>query len=403
MPTKQHSTFGELLQEELAKAKPIQPPVGYCLASSGGRYCQLCRGSRFDYASEAAAKGRALQRWSRQERDFPEAQWIPSPQGRHYRCVSKRRWLSRDKQLIMPEEVEHGRVRGQAISACLLEAPGHAAIYRDLQAWLPTSRFSDLVNYTILKGDLERFHLVLNLTDIRQQRAEVNRLSKKITAAHPSILSVWLVEGKPDDDHYLNPLPGCWERLYGPRTVQGPNKLHYSPLCFTQVNPTVVPALIQTVRDWLDRPELPLLDLYCGYGLFSLSLGRTGAILGLELSRESVESARDNARHGKIRAHFAHSNLDEADLPMATAKVPLSKGFQAVVDPPRGGAPSELITQLADLGPHRVAHLVCDVEKCFEQAALWWEHGYRVERLVALDMFPGTPGLEVVLCLEGRH
>ena len=74
--------------------------------------------------------------------------------------------------------------------------------------------------------------------------------------------------------------------------------------------------------------------------------------------------------------------------------------FVAVLDPPRGGAGAATIAQVAELEPSRVVHLVCAVDKTFEQAQLWRDAGYRVERTLALDMFPGTPNLEMVLLLS---
>ncbi|CAN0483631.1 unnamed protein product, partial [Phaeothamnion confervicola] len=205
------------------------------------------------------------------------------------------------------------------------------------------------LNYAILKGDLEKFHLILNMTNIRNQRAEVNKLSKKITHLHPNLLSVWVVEGKADDNYYLNPPPGGWERLYGAKSIKSPNGLHYSPLSFTQINTAMVPTLVDVVGQWLNDPALPLLDMYCGYGLFSLSLRRTGPIVGLELSRESVDSARENAAHRKIRSHFSYCDLDNAELTPFVRRLPEGP-LAAVVDPPRGGASAHFVEEMAAIG-----------------------------------------------------
>jgi len=149
---------------------------------SGGQFLQFgAMASRFEYTSEAAAKGGPLQRWARQERDFPEPQWNTfAAKGATAVVSANAAALPGEKQLVMPRKFRTVDVRGSASLGLPLEAPGHGDIYRHVAGSLaPTSGFNRILELCHSQGDLERFHLLLNLSDIRDRRAEVNRLSKE--------------------------------------------------------------------------------------------------------------------------------------------------------------------------------------------------------------------------------
>jgi len=362
------------------------------------RWCNLCWGSRLTYAQETRFKGEALATWAGQISSLPAPKLIPSPQGRMYRSVSKRRWFHDQKRLAMVEGIERGRLKGIAPPQCQIEPGAHAALYLQLQAELSHSSLSRFMNYAIIKSGSNGEVLILNLNDMRSQRAELNRISKKLTHHNENLKAIWLIQGIEGDEYYANIRPGQWQKLHGDNHLSTDQNLHYSPLCFSQVNPHMVPIMLQTTQKWLAEPALPMLDLYCGYGLFSLGLARTGPVWGLELSGESILWARRNAK----RLSRAQAKFDPWDL--ATMEIPQRRfptgQWVAVLDPPRSGASPELIKHLAEMRPKRVMHWICDINEFEDQLRGWTTNGYRVTEAVALDMFPGTNSLELGLCLE---
>ena len=53
----------------------------------------------------------------------------------------------------------------------------------------------------------------------------------------------------------------------------GAKKFLFSPLSFSQTNLSIVEVFVRTIKELLElNVQDRLLDLYCGYGLFSLSL-----------------------------------------------------------------------------------------------------------------------------------
>jgi tRNA/tmRNA/rRNA uracil-C5-methylase (TrmA/RlmC/RlmD family) len=387
---RQLKPFSSFLREVLDQAPPSR-----CRTTKST--CSLCWAGRLDYAAEQKAKHQAVLQWAEQMPSLPLPTWLPVESGRRYRRISKRRWVSEMRQLVIVERVDRGRVVGQRPLDCLIEPESHAAIYASLQQEMTRSSLGKVLNYAIIKSGEQGEVLLFNLARLSGERGELNRISKKLTHRHPNLYAVWLLQGVPGDDHYAQARPGQWQKLHGPDFLEDSQGLHYSPLSFTQVNAEAVPHLLKVTSEWLGDPKLPLFDLYCGYGLFSLATGRQGPCWGLELSGESVLWARRNARRRRSPARFEAWNLGAREIP--ERRFPEGK-WVAVLDPPRGGAEPELIKNVGSAKPGRVMHWICDLNQAEVQMRAWFEVGYRVAKSVAVDMFPGTDAIELGLCLE---
>src|SRR5262249_57218903 len=87
---------------------------------------------------------------------------------------------------------------------------------------------------------------------------------------------------------------------------------------FTQVNAGANRRLVEIVlRFAAPRPGMPMLDLYCGAGNFTLPLARRGAdVLGVERSAVAVEAGRTNAARPGLGAPVRCA-------PRAAARAPL--------------------------------------------------------------------------------
>jgi 23S rRNA (uracil1939-C5)-methyltransferase len=160
---------------------------------------------------------------------------------------------------------------------------------------------------------------------------------------------------------------------------------------FFQVNTAGAEALVALVHDALDPTRSDrLLDLYCGVGLFGLSLAdRVGHVLGVEAEPSAVADFRYNARgleHVKLIEGKAQSILpqieESADL--------------VVLDPPRSGAGQEVVEQLARLKPRRVAYVSCDPATLARDARRLTESGFALQEVQPVDLFPQTYHVESV-------
>jgi len=161
---------------------------------------------------------------------------------------------------------------------------------------------------------------------------------------------------------------------------------------FWQVHPGAPEVLLDTVLSWLEPAAgESALDLYAGVGLFARFLadavGPTGAVTLVEGSRSACEQARTNVPGAQVRT---------GDVGEVLAGLPADPVDVVVLDPPREGARRPVVEAVAARRPRAVAYVACDPAALARDLAIFAEHGYRLERLRALDLFPMTHHVECV-------
>ncbi len=174
--------------------------------------------------------------------------------------------------------------------------------------------------------------------------------------------------------------------------------LSWSGGCFSQVNPAQNEQLIGLVCDFAgDLSGKTVLDLYCGMGNFSVPLGCCGGTLtGIEGNQESIVWAEKNARKAEISARFFI-----ADVRTALQQL-VDQGETTdiiLLDPPRSGV-GKNIAFLPRLKPKKIIYVSCDPATLARDLRLLCSQGYRVTRVVPVDMFPQTSHIESVVLLE---
>jgi tRNA/tmRNA/rRNA uracil-C5-methylase (TrmA/RlmC/RlmD family) len=122
--------------------------------------------------------------------------------------------------------------------------------------------------------------------------------------------------------------------------------------------------------------------------------------VGLDSAGPAIEAATSNARHllppGRARflaAHLTHEVLARR-LPR-----PGKEREVALLDPPRQGTAPGVIAALAERRPERVVHICCGTDELPRELGCWREYGYRTQRIIPLDLFPGSAGLETLVLL----
>jgi tRNA/tmRNA/rRNA uracil-C5-methylase (TrmA/RlmC/RlmD family) len=167
---------------------------------------------------------------------------------------------------------------------------------------------------------------------------------------------------------------------------------------FWQVHPGAPRVLVETVLGYLQpRPGESVLDLYAGVGLFARFLadavGEGARVVAVEADPDACDQARVNlgdraaVETGSVARVLATAYDEPFDL--------------VVLDPPREGAKRAVVEQVADRAPRAVAYVACDPAALARDVAIFAEHGYRLDRLRALDLFPMTHHVECVVLLVG--
>jgi 23S rRNA (uracil1939-C5)-methyltransferase len=162
---------------------------------------------------------------------------------------------------------------------------------------------------------------------------------------------------------------------------------------FFQVNRFLVEDLARAVL-----LELPaggrVLDLYCGVGLFGVSLAARGdEVLGAEIGESAVFDASANGR-GLERARFFRADAGEA-----LSRWPREGLEHVVLDPPRSGAGREVVEAVVARRPGVVVYVSCDPPTLARDLAHFARLGLRPDRMRVFDMFPNTFHLETLVRL----
>ncbi len=67
-----------------------------------------------------------------------------------------------------------------------------------------------------------------------------------------------------------------------------------------------------------------------------------------------------------------------------------------VVDPPRAGLSKRVVSRVGEVGAPKIVYVSCNPTTMAPNIAQFQEHGYRLERVTPVDMFPHTPHVEAV-------
>jgi len=396
--------FAQLLQARLtpteaAAAHPVEPLA------------------HLDYGRELDLKGQALAAfWAHHGLAGEPAPIVPSPRPRHYRTTTRRRARYRAGRLQLGFGEAPGG--GSAGPDSALDPAAHTALYRYLAAELsapPNRSLASHLNCAIIRGSYEAFCVILNLD--RLSGPIVRRLkvvAERLQARPERVLAAFAFCDPSRSEYYFErdppPAPVRLKKLFGPArfplTLAG-RRFALPPTAFSQVNESMVEPLLATVRQLLEpRPGDRLLDLYCGYGLFSLALaGSCAEVVGLDLDRAAIRAAADQLRHGGLtgRVTFSRRDISSGSLARALpAGPPSTPGGRelALLDPPRQGTDPGVPACLAARGPAAAVHIFCGIEALPPALSAWAAAGYEVARSAPLDMFAGTPALEIPVLLR---
>lgn len=173
-------------------------------------------------------------------------------------------------------------------------------------------------------------------------------------------------------------------------------RLAFSPTDFTQINAAINRQMVHQAIELLALdPTHRVLDLFCGLGNFTLPIARQAAeVIGVEGADSLVERGRENALLNEIdNVTFSAADLtDTNSQPLQS----FGKMDRVLLDPPRSGA-LEVLPAVAALGAERIVYVSCGPATFARDAGeLVHTHGYQLEAVGVMDMFPHTSHAEAM-------
>ena len=196
------------------------------------------------------------------------------------------------------------------------------------------------------------------------------------------------------------------ENLYGPGYITdyiGNVQYRISPLSFYQVNPVQTEKLYGTALEYAGLTgDETVWDLYCGIGTISLFMARKAKqVYGVEVVPQAIEDARANAKLNDIsNVEFFVGKAEEV-LPEQYEKNRVFADV-IVVDPPRKGCDEACLDTIVRMAPKRVVYVSCDSATLARDLKWLCGKGYWMEKVRAVDMFPGTVHVETAVLLTRK-
>lgn len=240
--------------------------------------------------------------------------------------------------------------------------------------------------------------LVANGDVLPAQEELLSALRQQVPGLASVVLSVHRAPGNTilgTEMHTLWGASTLWEQQQG-------LSLRLSPLSFFQVHPEQAEVLYDLALDWAAlAPGAVLVDAYSGAGGIALSAaGRAAQVVGLEIVPEAILDAEANAQaNGIDNARFIQGAVEDT-LPML-----LRDGLSPdvlLLDPPRKGAASEVLSAIAAAKIPRLVYISCNPATLARDAGALCQMGYRARKVQPVDMFCWTGAVECVMLLEWK-
>lgn len=408
-----HTLPGELVQVEILKGrkgvwygKPVhilEPHTSRRTApcSYVGR-CGGCQLQHVPYDMQVEQKTLMLQEVLRRigkQTEIPMDPIVPSPLPLGYRCTIR----------LAVGQGKHGKVLGLfeagehticPIDQCLLAVKDMHPIINRVEGVLAECRLprgflmnvevrwsayeagGQVILRGLAKGDTKISVILDRLSRVPSVRGVVYEWLDPGDASHRkrSTQSSPLVRGA---DH-------LWQRYLGMELKVGFRS-------FLQANWQTFEHVGQDLLEGIaSLPGIRILELYAGVSPLGMVLARAGAkVTCVEINKWAVDDARASVARNGIHGCRVKEAASESYL--KTVQPGQFDGM--LLDPPRIGLTSQVVSSVVGLGTPRLWYLSCDMPTLARDVKRLCEGGYRVQRVQPYDMFPQTAQLETLVTL----
>lgn len=172
-----------------------------------------------------------------------------------------------------------------------------------------------------------------------------------------------------------------------------------SPFSFFQTNTLAAEKLYETVREAAQlKGHEKVLDLYCGTGTIGQFIARDAReVIGMEILPEAIDDANENARMNKL-ANCIYYCGDVKKTLFAQRNKYLHIDL-LILDPPRAGIADKTRQKILSLMPQRVVYVSCNPATLARDLVDFKKHGYEIQSVQPLDLFPQTHHVETVVSM----
>lgn len=171
-----------------------------------------------------------------------------------------------------------------------------------------------------------------------------------------------------------------------------------TPFSFFQTNSLGAEVLYETAREYVgDTKGQVVFDLYSGTGTIAQIMAPVAdKVIGVEIVEEAVAAAKENA----VLNGLSNCEFIAGDVLKVIEEIG-EKPDMIILDPPRDGVHPKALPKIIDFGVERMVYISCKPTSLVRDLIVLQGRGYQVQKVCAVDMFPGTANVETV-CLLTR-
>jgi 23S rRNA (uracil1939-C5)-methyltransferase len=379
----------ELVAVERASPDRVPPQCAHFGVCGGCALQHLA--SQAQLAAKRAQVAATLARVGRVE----PSRWLPDISGPSWGCRRARLGVKyvRKRGAVLVGFRERNAPFVAALDSCHILAPPVGALVAPLSRLLTGLEAREqIAQIEVAVGEHSTVLVLRNLAALSP--ADRNALGA-FEAEHG--VRIYLQPGRLDS---IAPLSGEASPLRYSLTEFG-LQLEFGPADFVQINGEVNARLVSTACALLGAASGDrVLDLFCGLGNFTLAIARGGAeVVGIEGESALIARARANANlNGIAGASFHVANL--AEPPSSSDAWATGPFSHALIDPPRLGAEA-LLPWLGASMVGRIVYVSCHPGTLARDlGVLVHQHGFALQAVGVVDMFPHTTHVESLALLE---
>lgn len=303
---------------------------------------------------------------------------------------------------------EAGTHRVVQVDNCLIEDQQADAIIGSIRGMLKSFKIKTydedtefgLIRHVLIRKGFHSGQIMVVLVLSSPILPSKNNFVKALLKKHPEITTIIINVNNKRTSMVLGEKE---QVIYGKGYIEDSlcgKTFRISPKSFYQVN------TIQTEFLYGKAIELArltgsdtVIDAYCGIGTISLiAADHAKKVIGVELNSDAVRDANANAIRNQV------SNIDFYNKDAGEFMKQLAGQGEAVdvvfMDPPRAGSDEKFLNSLCTLAPARVVYISCNPDTLERDLKYLVMNKYKVERVIPVDMFPGTEHVETCVLMS---
>ena len=368
--------------------------------------CGGCQYQGVPYEKQLSEKQKAVRQLMQPFCKTAEITGMQDPY--HYRNKVHAVFARKKDGTIISGVYEEGTHRVVPVEACQIEDEKADAIINDIRGLLKSFKIKTynedtgygLLRHVLIRRGFTTGEIMVVLVLGSPVMPSKNNFVKALRKLHPEITTVVL---NVNDKRTSMVLGDRETTIYGKGYIEDTLcgcTFRISPKSFYQINHQQCELLYSKALDLLNLTgQERIIDAYCGIGTIGMIVAnRTKEVTGVELNKDAVKDAINNAKMNKIEnIKFINDDASAFMIKLAKQK---QKVDCVIMDPPRSGSTQEFMDAVKILNPKQVVYISCDPSTQVRDIKYFAKIGYRGEVMYPVDMFPHTSHVETIVLLS---